>query len=133
MRFSLRTMISGAFNSNNRFKRLFRLMTLRYKSFKSEVAKRPPSNGTNGRSSGGNTGKTASTIHSGLIPDLLNASSTFRRLEIFFILVSEPVVAISLRKLSISERMFILANKSRIPSAPMLARKSSPYSSVFAR
>ncbi len=31
---------------------------LRYKSFRSEVAKRPPSNGTNGRSSGGITGTT---------------------------------------------------------------------------
>jgi hypothetical protein len=31
-------------------------MTRRYKSFKSEVAKRPPSSGTNGRKSGGSTG-----------------------------------------------------------------------------
>jgi len=34
-------------------------MTRRYKSFKSEVAKRPPSSGTNGRKSGGNTGNTS--------------------------------------------------------------------------
>ena len=36
-------------------------MTRRYKSFKSEVAKRPPSKGTNGRKSGGNTGSTDNT------------------------------------------------------------------------
>ena len=41
--------------SINRFKRLLRIITRRYKSFKSEVAKRPPSNGTNGRNSGGIT------------------------------------------------------------------------------
>ena len=68
IRFSLRTMMSGAFRSNSRFSRLFRLMTRRYKSFKSEVANRPPSSGTNGRSSGGNTGNTFNTIHSGLFP-----------------------------------------------------------------
>jgi hypothetical protein len=41
MRFSLRTMMSGARSSISRFSRLFRLMTRRYRSFRSEVAKRP--------------------------------------------------------------------------------------------
>ena len=91
IRFSLRTIISGAFNSNKRFRRLLRLITRRYKSFKSEVAKRPPSNGTNGRSSGGNTGNTSRIIHSGLMPDFWNASSTFKRFAIFLIFASEPV------------------------------------------
>ena len=69
IRFSLRTIISGAIKSNKRFKRLLRLITRRYKSFRSEVAKRPPSSGTNGRKSGGRTGNTVITIHSGLLPD----------------------------------------------------------------
>ena len=91
MRFSLRTIISGACNSNKRFKRLLRLITRRYKSFKSDVAKRPPSNGTNGRKSGGNTGNTSIIIHSNFIPERWKASKTFKRLAIFLILVSEPV------------------------------------------
>ena len=41
------------------------MITLRYRSFKSEVAKRPPSNGTKGLNSGGITGITFITIHSG--------------------------------------------------------------------
>ena len=69
IRFSLRTIISGASNSNKRPKRLLRLITRRYKSFKSEVAKRPPSSGTKGLKSGGRIGNTLSTIHSGLLPD----------------------------------------------------------------
>lgn len=47
------------------FKRLLRIITRRYKSFKSEVAKRPPSNGTKGRNSGGITGTVLMIIHSG--------------------------------------------------------------------
>ncbi len=61
MRFSLLTIIRGAPRSNSLFKRLFLLITRLYKSFKSEVAKRPPSNWTIGRRSGGITG-TASRI-----------------------------------------------------------------------
>ena len=49
-------MISGAPRSSSRFSRLFRLMTRRYRSLRSEVAKRPPSSCTIGRSSGGMTG-----------------------------------------------------------------------------
>ena len=67
MRFSLRKITSGALISTKRFKRLFRMMTRRYKSFKSDVAKRPPSSGTNGRNSGGMTGTTLTTIHSGIV------------------------------------------------------------------
>ncbi|SPX09592.1 Uncharacterised protein [Escherichia coli] len=39
IRFSLRTMMSGAARSSRRFRRLLRLMTRRYRSFRSEVAK----------------------------------------------------------------------------------------------
>ena len=73
MRFSLRTMTSGACSSISFFNRLLRLITRRYRSFKSDVAKRPPSSGTSGRSSGGITGITSRIIHSGLLPDLRNA------------------------------------------------------------
>ena len=65
IRFSLRKITSGALISNKRFKRLLRIITRRYKSFKSELANRPPSNGTNGRNSGGITGMYFMTIHSG--------------------------------------------------------------------
>ena len=88
MRFSLRTMISGAFSSSSRFRRLFRLMTRRYRSFRSEVAKRPPSSGTSGRSSGGSTGSTSMIIQSGLMFEVLKPSSTFSRLAYFLIFAS---------------------------------------------
>ena len=69
IRFSLRMMMSGALSSISRFKRLLRLMTRRYRSLRSEVAKRPPSSGTSGRRSGGMTGRMVRIIHSGLLPE----------------------------------------------------------------
>ena len=48
IRFSLRMMISGAPSSSSRLRRLLRLMTRRYRSLRSEVAKRPPSSWTMG-------------------------------------------------------------------------------------
>src|SRR5258708_5915546 len=99
--FSFLTMISGAFSSSSRFSRLLRLMTRRYRSFRSEVAKRPPSSGTSGLNSGGNTGSTSMTIQSGLIPDFWKPSSTLRRLASFLILVSEPVLSSSFLRVSI--------------------------------
>jgi hypothetical protein len=89
IRFSLRTIISGARSSIRRFKRLLRLITRRYRSFKSDVAKRPPSKGTNGRNSGGRTGTTSRIIHSGRVPEEINASINFKRLTSFLRLVSE--------------------------------------------
>ncbi len=123
MRFSLRTMMSGAFSSSRRFNRLLRLITRRYRSFRSDVAKRPPSSGTSGRSSGGSTGSTSRIIHSGLMPDFWNASSTFRRLAIFLILVSEPVASSSLRSFSISEFTSSDFSSSRMPSASHARRE----------
>ena len=86
MRFSLLTMISGAPRSSRRFKRLLRLITRRYKSFKSDVAKRPPSSWTIGRKSGGITGTASSTIAAGEPPVERNALTTLRRLSarVFF-------------------------------------------------
>ena len=67
-------MISGALSSINRASLLFRLITLLYKSFKSDDANLPPSRGTKGLSSGGMTGITVKIIHSGLFPEPINAS-----------------------------------------------------------
>ena len=64
-------------------RRLLRLMTRRYRSFRSEVAKRPPSSCTIGRRSGGMTGRVDRIIHSGRAPDLRKASIRRRRLIAF--------------------------------------------------
>ncbi len=86
IRFSLRNITSGALISINLFKRLLRIITRRYKSFKSDVAKRPPSSGTKGRNSGGITGTAFIIIHSGLFSlsflvffESRKASTTFKR------------------------------------------------------
>ena len=83
IRFSLRMMISGAPSSRSRLSRLLRLMTRRYRSFRSEVAKRPPSSWTIGRRSGGMTGRTDRIIHSGRVPERRKASIRRRRLIAF--------------------------------------------------
>ena len=113
MRFSLRTMTSGARSSMSFFRRLLRLMTRRYRSFRSEVAKRPPSSGTRGRSSGGMTGMTSRIIHSGLLPLLRNASTTFRRLANLIFFWTEFSVRILLAQLD-----RVLARRPRGAAAP---------------
>ncbi len=85
IRFSFLMITSGACRSNKRFSLLLRFITLRYKSFKSEVAKRPPSSCTIGRRSGGITGSSVSIIHSGRLLELRIASTTFSRLVAFFL------------------------------------------------
>ena len=128
IRFSLRTIMSGARSSRRRFKRLLRLITRRYKSFKSEVAKRPPSKGTNGRSSGGITGTTSSTIHSGLFSDSRNASTSFKRFTSFLRRASELVSTISPRIVSFSFFKSTAASIVLIASAPICAvNVPSPY------
>ena len=127
IRFSLRTMISGAASSSSLFKRLLRLITRRYKSFKSEVAKRPPSKGTKGRRSGGNTGRTVKIIHSGLLPDFKKLSISLRRLANFLRLDSEEVESSASRKFFSSCSKLMCCKSSKIASAPILALKSSPY------
>src|SRR5690606_11554048 len=81
IRFSFLKITSGAFISIKRFKRLLRIITLRYKSFKSEVAKRPPSRGSKGLNSGGITGTIFITIHSGRFRffEALKDSTTCKR------------------------------------------------------
>ncbi len=133
MRFSLRTMMSGALSSSRRFRRLLRLMTRRYRSFRSEVAKRPPSSGTSGRSSGGSTGNTVITIHSGLLPDSRKDSTSFARLDSLFSLVSDFVELISSRSLTASTCRSMPLSNSKTASAPMRASNSSPFSWMASR
>ena len=133
IRFSLRTIMSGATNSRRRFKRLLRLITRRYKSFKSEVAKRPPSSGTNGRKSGGKIGRTFMIIHSGLLPEAANASINFKRLVIFLRLVSLPISGSSSRICATSPSKSICFSKAKTASAPIKASNSSPCSSNASR
>ncbi len=129
IRFSLRMMMSGALSSCSRFSRLFRLMTRRYRSLRSEVANRPPSSGTSGRRSGGMTGMTSSIIHSGRLPEMRKASTTLRRLESFFRLASELVSRASRRSSSDSLWTSIPRSISRTASPPIPAEKlSSPCS-----
>ncbi len=127
--FSLRTMISGAPSSIKRFKRWLRLMTRRYNSFTSLTANFPPSSATKGLKSGGNTGKTVSIIHSGLLPEFKKLSTTFKRLMSFFFFASELVSFTSSFKLCNKVIKSISSSKSLIASPPICATK--PLSSYL--
>ena len=98
IRFSLRMITSGAFRSTSFFSRLLRLMMRRYRSFKSLVAKLPESSSTSGRRSGGMTGITSSTIHSGLLSLSRIASTIFSRLIRSLAFCFEPVSTSSTRR-----------------------------------
>ena len=94
------------------------------------MAKRPPSSGTSGRSSGGITGTTVRIIHSGLLPLSMKASMIFRRLDAFLSFISEVVVVRSSRSWSASLARSMPRSMPRTASAPISAVKpSSPYSS----
>ena len=123
IRFSLRTMISGALSFKSLVKRLLRLITRRYKSFKSLVAKRPPSSWTIGRNSGGITGITFKIIHSGLLPLFLKASTTSRR-RIALILFWPLVECNSLRNSSLKASRSRPRSNSCIASAPIPTLKA---------
>ncbi len=99
-----------------------RLITRRYRSFRSLVAKRPPSSCTIGRSSGGMTGTTCSTIAAGELPVARKELTTRRRLmaRIFF----WPLpVAICSRSSSPSASRSKASRRFWIASAPMWASK----------
>jgi hypothetical protein len=123
---SFRMMTSGALSSINFLRRLFRLMTRRYRSFRSEVANRPPSSGTSGRSSGGITGTTSRIIHSGLLLDLRNASTTLRRLANFSFFCTEFSVRIFSRSSTAIFSTLTRFSSSLIASAPICARNFCP-------
>ena len=128
IRFSFLTIISGALNSINLFNRLFLLITLRYRSLRSDVANLPPSSGTKGLSSGGITGITVKIIHSGLFPELIKFSTSFNLLIVLSSATLEVVVFKTSLNLSLSAGKSIAANTSLIASAPIPAENwSSPY------
>ena len=98
------------------------------------MAKLPLSSRTSGRRSGGMTGMTSSTIHSGLLVLSLSASTRRRRLVMSLARCLECVVASSSR--SSFGRAWAgpeLCSRSRTASAPILAVKRSPYCSCAVR
>src|SRR5690606_42074142 len=101
------------------------MITLRYKSFKSEVAKRPPSSGTSGRNSGGITGITFKIIHSGrfslLLFASLNDSTTFRRLRDSVLRCFDVSLLPAGRNSYESRTKSVLVNMSLIDSAHIAA------------
>ena len=120
--------MSGAFKSKSLFNLLFLLITLLYKSFKSDVANLPPSKGTRGLSSGGITGTVVRIIHSGLFPDSMKDSINF---NLFKVLSSVTFDLISFKEslsFFLSDSKSILNNISLTASAPIPAvNPSSPY------
>jgi hypothetical protein len=122
-------MTSGALSSISFLRRLFRLMTRRYRSFRSDVANRPPSSGTSGRSSGGITGMTSRIIHSGRFVDLRNESTTFSRFAYFSFFWTEVSARILSRSSFASFSTLTRFSSSLIASAPMCARNFMPKSS----
>ena len=83
----------GALRSNSLLRRLLRLITLLYKSFKSEVANLPPSSGTRGLNSGGITGTVVNIIHSGLLPEVINDSTSFSLLIVLSSVTLDLIVS----------------------------------------
>ena len=118
--------ISGARISCNLLSLLFRLITLLYRSFKSEVANLPPSSWTIGLKSGGITGKTVKTIHDGSDLVAIKLSKT-RSLFIALSFLLPFVDKTSSRKLSASTSKSISFNNLCIASAPIPT--STPYKS----
>jgi hypothetical protein len=96
------------------------------------VAKRPPSSCTIGLSSGGITGTTSRIIHSGLFPDVRNASTTSSLLiaRIFFWPLDSSS---SFRSSFASASRSISINSSFIASAPIPARKLFPKFTILSR
>ena len=129
IRFSFLTMISGAPSSNSLFRRLFLLMILLYRSFRSEVAKRPPSNCTIGRRSGGMTGTASMIIHSGLLPEQRNASTTSSLLIMRARFCPEESLSPAFSSCASASRS-TSCNSSLIASAPIPTRNLLPQVSL---
>ena len=130
--FSFLTIISGAFKSINRFNLLFLFITLRYRSFKSDVANLPPSNGTSGLNSGGITGIVVNIIHSGLFPVSMKDSINLSRFIDLSSATFDFVSLIAFTSLDFSSSRLIDFSISKIASAPIPAvNASSPYSSWY--
>ena len=122
IRFSLLTMISGAPRSSSRLSRLFRLMTRRYRSFRSEVANRPPSSWTIGRRSGGITGMQSRTMPIGLFRVFRNADTTLSRFSARAFFWPLPLRIVSRSDAASASRSKV-PSRSWIAWAPMPPRK----------
>src|SRR5919107_1340637 len=132
IRFSLFTMISGAPRSSRRFRRLLRLITRRYRSFRSEVAKRPPSSCTIGRRSGGMTGTQSRTMPIGELRVVWNAETTLSRFRARVFFCPRPVAMVS-RRDSASASRSKLSRRFWIAAAPMPPSKYRPNRSRISR
>ena len=86
------------------------------------MAKRPPSSGTSGRSSGGMTGMTSRIIHSGWLPLLRKASTTFSRLAYLIFFWTEFSVRMRSRRSQASSSTSTRLSSSLMASAPMEQR-----------
>ena len=126
MRFSLRVITSGACKSINCCRRLLRLITRRYKSFRSDVANRPPSNGTIGRRSGGITGIVVITIHSGRIEFFARLFNNLIRRTRRSLRVP-TTVSNAFSNCVMSVVVLMSFSSVKIASAPMPASKTWPY------
>ena len=134
IRFSFRMITSGAFRSTNFRSRLLRLIMRRYKSLRSLVAKLPESSRTRGRKSGGMTGTTSRTIHSGLLSLSRIDSTIFSRFVRSLAFCLDPVSLRSFRNCSDNFTRSSAVSSLRIASAPITASKApSPYCSRAAR
>ena len=101
------------------------MITLLYKSFKSDVANLPPSRGTNGLNSGGITGITVKIIHSGFWPVSIKDSINFNLLIDLSSLTLDFVSCIVLIRIFLSFSKSKDFNISRMTSAPIPAVKDS--------
>ena len=86
------------------------------------MAKRPPSRGTRGRSSGGMTGMASRIIHSGWLPLLRKASTTLSRLANFTFFWTEVSVRMRSRRSTASCSTSMRFSSSLMASAPMEQR-----------
>ena len=96
------------------------MITRRYRSFRSDAAKRPPSSWTIGRRSGGITGMTSRIMFAGSLPPFRKASTTSRRLTAFSFFCFWPSSSAMIAfKVSASFSRSMAESRSRMASAPM--------------
>ena len=114
-------MISGALRSRSLLSLLFLLITLLYKSLRSDVANLPPSKGTKGLSSGGITGTVVKIIHSGLFPDSMKDSTSFNLLIVLSSVALDLTVSREARNFFCSFGKSKLSKISLTASAPIPA------------
>ena len=123
--FSFLKITSGALISISLLSLLFLIITLLYRSFKSDVANLPPSSGTKGLNSGGITGIAFIIIHSGKFSRFklpsLNDSTTCNLFKASVLRCFDvSLLALSLSSYE-SPSKSILDNNSIRHSAPILA------------